>query len=339
MTRYLLCLALFTATLLGDEPPAKKYELKTMTPEQMEKDLGGQQRYDFDLAPEDGLIDASGRTIRAAELPEYLKAQALSPDAAFFLWITPTSAPLDTIASTVKTLGDYGVKKVVVRHRPEAVNNNRTTPLPAAATAKSGPKKTLVIQGKPNPGAIDSPAQFPAMEGRPPALRPEPLPRPVRYKFADDETVIAAAQKAADYLLSHALPAGTLFGDGAMIQPGAWTRLQDAKLMLKAARPIHNSVHLKRGTIVLDGASVSDAAELNAIIATLRQIIRSDGGGKVRALHAAEMAKWWAFIGFDIEEPALVLETTGGKYLFVLHFTAAGLLVVDELNALPDPSR
>lgn len=339
MTRCLLCLAFFTAPLLGEGPPTKKYELQTMTPEQMEQDIAGQKRYDFDLAPEDGLIDATGRTIRAADLPAYLKAQALSPDAAYFLWITPASAPLDTIAPTIKPLGDYGIRKVVVRHRPAAANNNRTTPRPASATDKSGPKKTVVIQGKPNPQAIDSSARFPVMADRPPELRPEPLPRGVRYRFADDAVVVAAAQKAVDYLLSPSLPPGTLFVDGAMIQPGAWTLLQDVKLTLKEVSPIRNSVRLKRGTIVLDGASIKDAAELNAIVATLRQIISADGGGKVRAMRSAEMAKWWVFIAFDIEEPALMLETTGGKHLFVLHFTTAGLLAVDELNALPDPSR
>jgi hypothetical protein len=177
------------------------------------------------------------------------------------------------------------------------------------------------------------------MAGRPPDLRPEPLPRPVRYKFVDDGTVVDAARKVADYLLAPALPAGRIFGDSAMIQPGAWTRLRDAKLVLKEAKPFHSSVRLKRGTIVLDGVSVSDPAELDAIVATLRQIISADGGGKVRALRSAEMAKWWVFIAFDIEEPVLVIETAGGGYLFVLHFSATGLLAVDELNALPDPSR
>jgi hypothetical protein len=326
MTRYLLGFAVFASALLGEEPPAKKYELKTMTPEQMEKDI-------------DGLIDATGRTIRAAELPAYLKARALPPDAAYFLWITPTSAPLNTIAPTVKPLGDHGITKIVVRHRPEAVNNNRTSPPPAVPADKSGSGKIALIMGKPNPGAIDASAKFPTLEGRPLELRPEPLPRAVRYKFADDGAVVAAAKKAADYLLAPALPAGRLFGNGAMIQPGAWTRLQDAKLVLKEAKTFHSSVRLKRGTIVLDGASVEAPAELDAIVATLRQIISADGGGKVRALRSAEMAKWWVFIAFDIEEPVLVIETAGGGYLFVLHFTAEGLLAVDELNALPDPRR
>ena len=103
-------------------------------------------------------------------------------------------------------------------------------------------------------------------------------------------------------------------------------------------RGSHNSVQLKRGTIKLGGAFVRDTAELTAVATTLRQLIQSDGGGKVRALHAAEMAKWWVFIAFDIEEPSLVLETTGGKYRFILSFTDKELFSVDELNALPDPS-
>ncbi len=335
--RFLLGVLALTASLLGDDEPTKKYELRSMSPEQLDKDIAGQKRYDFDIAPEDGLIDSTGKTIRAAELPQYLKTHALAPDAAFFLWITPTSAPLTSLAPTVKSLGDYGITKVVVRHRPEAVTDNRNPPPTAPETDQSVPKKTLILQGKPNPGAIDFTAKFPSLEGRPAELRPDPLPHPVRYKFASDQAVIAAAQRTTDYLLSASTPAETLFGRSAMIQSGAWTLLQDMKLSLKAAKVIHNSVHLKRGTITLASALVSDAADLTAVETTLRQLIQSDGGGKVRALHAAEMAKWWVFIAFDIEEPSLVLETIGGKYCFVLSFTNAGLSVVDKLNTLPDP--
>ena len=337
MIRYLFGLFALAVTMFGAGQSAHKYDVVSMTPEQLEKKTAGQKRYDFDIAPDNGLIDSTGKAIHADELLKYLKAHALASGAAYYLWITPTSAPLKTIDQTVKVLGDYGVTTVVVRYRPEAVNNNRNNSSPETDADKSSPKKTLIIQGKPNPGAIDATAKFPLMEDRPVELRPDPLPRPVRYEFASDKVVLAAAQRAIDYLLSPSLPQGNLFGKTAFIQSGAWILLQDAKVALKGARVTHSTVRLKRGTITLEGGFVSDATELTAVVTALRGLIQADGGGKVRALHTAEMAKWWVYIGFDIEEPVFVLETTGGRYRFILSFTKNDLLTVDEPNALPDP--
>ena len=51
------------------------------------------------------------------------------------------------------------------------------------------------------------------------------------------------------------------------------------------------------------------------------------------------MAKWWIFIGFDIQEPTLVLETKDKKAQFIFGFVNRQAVVLDELNKLPDFKR
>jgi hypothetical protein len=119
--------SLALVTLAVGQPTPPHYNLTTMTPAEVDRAATGHPRFDFDLAPEDGVIDASGKLIRASELPEFLRTQAPAADTFIFLWIRPDSAPLSTIGATVKPFGDYGLTRIVVRHRPEAVANNRTT--------------------------------------------------------------------------------------------------------------------------------------------------------------------------------------------------------------------
>lgn len=115
------------ALVASGEPAQPHYNLATMTPEEVDRAVVGHPRYDFDLAPVDGVVDAAGKLVRAAALPDYLRAHAPAPDTFVFLWIRPDSPPLEQIAPTVKPFGDYGLTRIVVRHRPEAVHQNRTT--------------------------------------------------------------------------------------------------------------------------------------------------------------------------------------------------------------------
>ncbi len=320
-------------TALGAEDVSRKPvygPVKPMSPEELERTMAGQQKYEFDLAPLDGLVDASGAVIRADALPGYLRDHALSADAYFVLWVTADSPALNTLAPTIKPLGDYGITKIVVRARPGVTPKSSTT-------TDAVPKKTLVLQGKPNPGAIDMTAPVPALDGRPLELRPESLPPRVRYKFAPDPEVIAAAQILSTNLLTVAPDAMPIFSGSAIVQPGAWKALhnegvsgfQEAKIMT-ALIPIAGR------QARLEGAHLQNQTDLNALEDGFRKMIQADGGGRVRALRSAEMAKWWTFIGFDIEEPALVLETTRGKYRFIFGFSKGRALLVDELNSLPE---
>lgn len=88
----LAALLIISASLAFGEPPKPHYNLSTMTPEQVDRAVEGHPRLDFDLAPADGVIDAAGKLIRAAELPEYLRSHAVELDAFVFLWIRPDSA-------------------------------------------------------------------------------------------------------------------------------------------------------------------------------------------------------------------------------------------------------
>lgn len=118
--RLLPLLACLAAPLLAQPAPVKPhYNLATMSPEEIDRAAAGQPRLDFDLVP-GGVVDAAGRTLTAADLPAYLREKAVNPAAFVFLWITPASPPLDTLAPTVKPFGEHGLTKIVIRHRPGA---------------------------------------------------------------------------------------------------------------------------------------------------------------------------------------------------------------------------
>ena len=279
-------------------------------------------RYVF-YAAEDGLVDAGGRHVRAAELPDYLREHKLDPDAFYFLWITAASAPLDTLAPAVKPLGDYGVTKVIVRARPGV------TPRPSA-------RKTLILQGKPDAASLTSADCFPDLRGRPAALRPDPLPRGIRYKFADHATVRAAAAAMESRLLTASPSAEPVFADSALLLSGAWQVLRAVDgFSPRAAQAVKNRIPLRGRTLDLESALLREGDDLAAATRALRQVVAADGGGALRALHAAEMTQWWTFIAFDIAEPVFVLETANGRHRFVLSVTRDRIVSLDELGALP----
>jgi hypothetical protein len=123
--------ALLSLSGFAQDPAAKKYNLRTMTAEEIDRASDVEGRYDFDIAAEDGVVDAKGRAVPAADLPAYLKENSLSPTAFYFLWITPRSMPLNRL-NMIDKLAAHGATTIVVRHRPEAVAANRTAaPNPA----------------------------------------------------------------------------------------------------------------------------------------------------------------------------------------------------------------
>src|ERR1044071_8383091 len=135
----LLCVSVAGARADEVKPKPVYGPVKSMSPEELAKTMGDQPSYEFELAPGDGLRDAKGEVTSAKDLPEYLKAHALSKDAYFILWVAADRPPLSEIARTVKPLRECGVTRSVVRARPGV------TPKPPPE------KKVAVIQGKPNP--------------------------------------------------------------------------------------------------------------------------------------------------------------------------------------------
>ncbi len=298
----------------------------------LDAEMANAVRYEFEVASDGGLIDSKSKVIAARELPTFLEANRLDKAGYIILWLTGKSAPVDTIKDTIAPFGSYGFTKIVVRVRPGE------TPVPPANVTRP---KTLVLAGKPDQQSVVAGMPFPNLSGRPPELRPEPLPLRVRYKFTSDKEMIESARKVAGHLLEGDGSAQPLFQNGVMLQPGAWDRLKDKNNLGKnSAKPVFAMIKTRTGDLKLTSMSINDPSEAVVAEASVREMILSDGGGHVRALKASEMSKWWTFISFDIIEPTLVVETTGGKYLFILELTSKGFVTVDELNGLPNlPQR
>ncbi|WP_438481721.1 hypothetical protein [Oleiharenicola lentus] len=127
MTRLFLALFVLTGALSAQTQPAKEYSLHTTEPDEIDRAALGHTRYDFRIDSKDGLVDSSGKAVAAANLGTYLKTREFKADAFYFLWITPTSAPTDTLAPTLKSLSDHGITKIVVRYEPRPrITNNKT---------------------------------------------------------------------------------------------------------------------------------------------------------------------------------------------------------------------
>lgn len=202
----------------------------------------------------------------------------------------------------------------------------------AAAGAK-GPGLTVVPSADENAPKKD----IPNLDGRPFELRPGNIPDRVTYKFGDDARMVEAAQAIRRQFLDAEAPTKLLFDQVVKIQPGAWKTLNAANVLGKvSATPINGQTKIGRRSLTLNGMFIRDKGELATLEKLLRDIIRKDGGGVVRAMRTEEMDKWWTFIGFDIEEPTLVLETKKQKHLFVIYFDRFGLVVLDELNSLSE---
>lgn len=211
-----------------------------------------------------------------------------------------------------------------------ACNTDVVSPPPASgksAAASSRPK------------AYTARDALPAMPNRPPELVPGALPARVRYRVADDITV---AHDAA--LLKAALESGdtAIYGDVVMVQPGAWIYLRnDLTLDLSDAgelttmAPGQLTQQLTQGG-GMKGRFFRTKHAMDLLAPEMAKLLREDGGFQVRALKTDEMAKWWTFIAFDIEEPTFVVETKGGHHHFVVGLVHDKIFILDDLDGLPN---
>jgi hypothetical protein len=182
--------------------------------------------------------------------------------------------------------------------------------------------------------------KVPDLSQRPRALQPGSIPARVRYSFAADSTMAEAALLLTNHFCSSAHDEALLFGKTLVVHPGAWSNLKQADSVGKKSAT-------QWGFLVWDGNAqqklagfvLRDGEELKQAEALIRQNVQNAGGATVRALSSAEMTKWWIFIGFDIQEPTLVLETKDKKQRYIFGFVGRKVVVVDELNSLPDPQN
>lgn len=176
----------------------------------------------------------------------------------------------------------------------------------------------------------------PDMAGRKPELIPQAIPRRVRYMFSPNEAVNNAAN-----ILGQGLDTGDvkLYGDSVMLQPGGCVVLKSRGLKsTKQKMSVVDLGDLQKGNLGggLEMRLLKEKEELAFVAGEISKLLKEDGGFTVRALTSDEMAKWWIFIPFDIEEPALVAASKGEKYKFVFELNERNqAVIVDELNALP----
>jgi hypothetical protein len=199
-------------------------------------------------------------------------------------------------------------------------------------------RKTLVLQGVPTAKALSAADPFPSLDGRPLDLRPESLPKGVRYKFADDASVLSAADLVTKHLLRTSRTEGPLFTDAVLVHAGAWKSLKTRVAPPKEMGPVITYlVSTGSKVLKLEMAFLRSKEEIMSLEQALVQIVKDDGGGRVRALKTSEMKKCSGFIGFYMLEPTLVLETKNGAHLFILDIGEDGLVgSVNELNGLPN---
>lgn len=188
--------------------------------------------------------------------------------------------------------------------------------------------------------ALSADDQMPLMNDRPDALKPSPLPPNVKYVFASDATVVAAAKRLEKYLASDNVDGAAMFKDSLFVLPGAWTIATASSQFGKTdATMIKNMIPLGGKLITFSGCVMGNAEEMNKLGEYIKQLIINDGGATIRTLNSAEMAKWWIYIGFNIVEPVFAAESKGGKYVFIFAFSSKFpdcLNLIDELKTLPD---
>jgi len=175
------------------------------------------------------------------------------------------------------------------------------------------------------------------MASRKAELVPQRIPKRVRYVFDSNEHVNGASEA-----LQKAVGAGdaAILKDKAMVLPGAYNILGQV-IGLKSNMTVLDPGEMKKGKL-FDGPKmgfISSTEQRTKTLAEVSRLLKDDGGFVVRALETEEMAYWWIFIMFDIEEPAFVLASKGGRYRFVVEIDSFGkIAILDELNNIPKKS-
>jgi len=209
----------------------------------------------------------------------------------------------------------------------------------ACNTIESSPPSSPAAAKPVRSKAYTAADTLPVMPFRPPALVPGAIPARVRYHVADDATVTAAAAR-----LQAALASGdpAIYGPMVMVHPGAWIYVRnDVDLELADAAqldildPNRMAQQIQSGGGLV-GRIFRTPHAISLLAPEIAKLLREDGGFRLRALQSAEMAQWWPYIPFDIEEPTFVAESAGGHHRFVFQFSHDKILILDDLTGLPN---
>jgi len=330
IARWLALMAVFAwvhAPAYAGSPSASDVDEMHLSGGAIDKALAGKKTYDFVIVSAREIVDQDGRHFSPDDVRSYIARAKPKKKAAYVFWIHDQSA-VEIAKKVISAFSDYGAQVFVIRETKKTGDSG------AKAADVAGIPKILSLVGLPNPGALSASDQPPDMAARPACLRPGKLPPRVRYKFEADPVVAAAADRVTRLLLGPALvDTVSAFKSALFLQPGAWRWLKNLPALAES-KPILSRADMGRKVVKLEGRFIVKPEQFAAAIGEIRRLIAADGGGVVRALTSDEMEAWWTFIGFDIEEPVFVIETKGGKYRFIAHWSDDGLGLLDELNAL-----
>lgn len=172
------------------------------------------------------------------------------------------------------------------------------------------------------------------VDRRPTHLVPAPIPFDVSYHFTSHEEVIEAS-KTLERFLSEDSEMGDYGSELVMVYTGAWRMIEDDPAIRESEIGDSYFILPPNGSALeVEGGMALDPKDVRGTLSALRSVIGQ--GSRVRALQTLEMAEWWSYTGVEIEEPALVVETSDGLKQYLFFFEQGKIAAVEELDALPD---
>ena len=154
------------------------------------------------------------------------------------------------------------------------------------------------------------------------------------YKQADPAANARAVQQIERILDPNYSGTDSLFGEAIACGPFFWKTLVDNNIMNDSVGiPMIVVVPVGGQQLQMAGRIIKPNSEIARFESYLRDILKNDGGFRIRKLNSRELEVYWAMIPYDIEEPIFILESSNHK--IIVDFASDKILHVDDYqNAL-----
>lgn len=167
---------------------------------------------------------------------------------------------------------------------------------------------------------------------RPSELIPGRIPAEVRYKFASDEEMMTAREIVIRMLSGPASASST--ADNVFVCAGAWSLFRKELAPLASPDIRQQSVKFGPNVYLLDAGLLQRSEARKKLVALLKKSLNDGTNVRIRAMSTHDMQYWWPFIGFDLEEPVLALDSSSTGRVFIVCMKHERITVVDDLPAL-----
>lgn len=151
-------------------------------------------------------------------------------------------------------------------------------------------------------------------------------PARVRYHQQEPAKLQALADKLSRQLASED---ASWLGQTTLIGPIVWAQIAEANAFSAAkGPPSHTFIPLGDEFIIVEGKGLRDQPSKLALVKWINKTVGSEP--KLRRIRLDEMNLLWSLVGFDLEDPLLVLQ--GEKRALVLLFGEGKLLLLEDLS-------